>query len=77
MEYPLRLKMLAIGLIVVGIIINFIISRRKFNRRAMTGAQGFRSYEGAMVTRFFEKIIRIVAVLMVITGILFLIRPYL
>lgn len=69
MEYPLLIQIIAIILFAAGIVINYIIARRKFNRRAITGAEGFRSYENAWVTISMEKIIGLTGKLMIVAGV--------
>jgi hypothetical protein len=53
-----------------GIIIRYIIARRKFNRRGLGGLQHFRSFERGVVTTFFEWVLRWGAVAMMAYGVL-------
>ena len=41
--------------------IRYYLSRRRFNRRAITGLEGFDSYEHALVTRAYERILRLIS----------------
>lgn len=53
-----------------GIIIRYIIARRKFNRRGVGGLQHFRSFERGVITTFFEWLLRWGAVAMMVYGVL-------
>ena len=69
MEYPLLIQIIAILLFAAGVVINYVIGHRKFNRRAMTGAEGFRNYENAWVTTFIEKLAGLVGKLLIVVGV--------
>lgn len=53
-----------------GIVIRYIIARRKFNRRGVGGLQHFRSFERGVLTTFFEWLLRWGAVAMMVYGVL-------
>lgn len=57
-------------LIGVGIVIRYIIARRKFNRRGVGGLQHYRSFERGVLTTFFEWVFRWAAILMMVYGVL-------
>jgi hypothetical protein len=62
-------------MLAVGILILYIIGRRRFNRRGVAGLQQFKSYEAAWLTTIIERVLKIVAVMMIIAAvILYLIR---
>ena len=66
---------LAIVLLAVGILIRYIIGKRRFNRRGVGGLQHFKSYGMGLATIFIERVLNIVACLMIIAAIvLYLIR---
>lgn len=59
-------------LLAAGIIIRYIIARRRFNRRGIGGLQHYRSFEGAVGTTILEWVFRWAGILMIIVGILYL-----
>ncbi|MEO8949926.1 MAG: molybdenum ABC transporter permease [Mucilaginibacter sp.] len=70
-----HLTIYAIILLVIGLTLRYIISKRRFNRRGIAGMQYFKSYSVALVTTIIERIVNFIAALMIIGAIiLFLIR---
>lgn len=66
---------LSITMLIVGVLIIYIIGRRRFNRRGVAGLQHYKSYEVALLTTIIERVMNIIAVLMIIAAIiLYLIR---
>ena len=65
---------LIIGLfiLVVGYLIRYIIGKRKFKRRAITGLEGFKGYNSALTSKFFERILLIIAKIFIIAGVFFI-----
>jgi len=62
-------------LILLGLLVRYIIGRRRFNRRSMAGVQGFKSYAIAIFTITVEKLANIIATLCIIlAAILFLLK---
>lgn len=61
-------KFIGISLIALGIIILYIIGRRKFLRRGITGLEGFSSYQAAILIRFSEALFRLLAWGMLLIG---------
>ncbi len=59
-------------LLVAGIIIRYIIARRRFNRRGLGGLQHYRSFDRGVITTFLEWVCRWAAFIMIIVGILHL-----
>ena len=70
------MKWTGIALIFVGLVLRYMIKRRKFYRRTVTGMELFDSYESAWLTRFLEKTIFWVATLMILVGVFFLVLGY-
>jgi len=70
-------KITGIVMLAVGIIINYIISRRRFYRRSITGMQVFKTYEHAWVTRWIERIGKLIAFLLIIGGLILFIGSFL
>jgi hypothetical protein len=56
--------------LVVGFAIRYAVARRKFKRRAITGAEVFRSYERAWSITLAEKLAKLIANILIIIGIL-------
>jgi hypothetical protein len=62
-------------LLLFGLLVRYIIGRRKFNRRNIAGIQGFKSYAIAVLTMTIEKLANIIAALCIILAtILFLFK---
>lgn len=62
-------------MLAVGISIRYIIGKRRFNRRGVAGLQYFKSYDSALITVFIERLVNIIAILMIIFAIvLYLIK---
>lgn len=62
------MKILGIILFIIGFIIWYAISRRRFYRRTMTGAEVFKSYESAWFTRIVEGMLKLVALFLMLSG---------
>jgi hypothetical protein len=58
-----------IGVLLTGIIINMIISKRRFNRRGIAGLQLFSSYTKWLITTRLESLFNFIAYLFIIAGI--------
>lgn len=70
-----HLTVYAIILLAIGLLLRYIIGKRRFNRRGIAGTQYFKSYGVALVTTIIERIINIIATLMIMGAIfLYLIR---
>ncbi|MDB5158718.1 MAG: hypothetical protein JWR50_3425 [Mucilaginibacter sp.] len=62
-------------LLLFGLLVRYIIRRRRFNRRSMAGVQGFKSYAIAIFTITIEKLANSLATLCIILAvILFLLK---
>jgi len=63
---------LGIIALVLGLALRYWINRRKFNRRAATGAEGFSNYERSVAITFLERLGKWLAWILIIFGVLFL-----
>jgi len=59
-----------VAMLIAGCFINYRIGRRRFNRRAVTGIEIFRSYGHKWSTRLFERIGRLIAFLLIVFGLM-------
>ncbi len=59
--------------LIAGIVINYIISKRKFRRRTITGAEIFSSYEKSKLISLTERLGRLLAWLLILGGIFLII----
>lgn len=56
-------------MILTGIIINYAINRRRFYRRGPAGLQHFKTYGGAVVTTWLERLGKLIAIILILLGI--------
>ncbi|MFB9843879.1 molybdenum ABC transporter permease [Mucilaginibacter ginsenosidivorans] len=63
----------AIVLIGTGLLVRYLINRRRFNRRGIAGLQLFSSYEKWWLTTRIEALFNLLGLLAIIGGILLLI----
>lgn len=68
MKHPELIRLIGLAMLVSGFTINYIITRRKFNRRSITGLEEFKSFEDAWFTRLAEKFGSLVGRLFVLIG---------
>jgi hypothetical protein len=73
MKEQWTIRIAAILMLIIGFMIRYTVARRKFNRRAMTGAEGFRSFERAWSITFGERVARRIGTFLIIIGILLLV----
>lgn len=66
-------RIAAILMLIVGFAIRYGVARCGFNRRAMTGAQGFRSFERAWSITLGERVAKWFGTFLIIIGIIVLI----
>ena len=64
----IQIKIAGYCLIAIGIVIKYIIRRRKFNRRAITGMELFASFEAAWITRLAEGLFNLIALFLIMGG---------
>jgi hypothetical protein len=62
------IKILAIVIFIIGAALRYLMNRRRFNRRNFTGAEEFKNYEHKTGTEVVEKVIKIIAWLLMIGG---------
>jgi hypothetical protein len=67
------MKTIAIILILSGIMLRYLIKKRKFKRTTYTGVEVFKSYEAAWFTKLIENLVFCMGTLMMIGGIITLI----
>ena len=60
---------IAIILFVAGLLIRYMIGRRRFNRRGVGGLQYFKSYNTSLVIPVMERVLNIIGALMILAGI--------
>ena len=58
------------AMFIAGCFINYKIGRRRFDRRAITGVEVFRSYRHQLSSRLFERIAKIIGYALIIFGIM-------
>ncbi|MGF7072365.1 hypothetical protein [Mucilaginibacter sp. 3215] len=58
-HYPDHLTIYAIILLLIGLLLRYLIGRRRFNRRNIAGLQHFRSYSQALFITTFEKLLNL------------------
>ena len=68
MKHHGLMRIIGLAMLAAGFTVNYIIARRRFNRRSMTGLEGFKSFEDAWLTRLAEKFGSLVAKLFVLIG---------
>jgi uncharacterized membrane protein len=59
-------------LLLFGLLVRYIIRRRRFNRRSMAGVQGFKSYSDAVLIMTIENIFKFIANVIIVTAIILL-----
>ena len=69
-HHPNHLTIYAIILLAIGLLLRYIIGRRRFNRRGIAGFQYFKSYTIALMTTTIETILNFIALLMIIGAII-------
>ena len=70
MYNPSFVRIFSASLLIVGFFLSYVISRRRFNRRSITGLQGFRSYDKGWRTLLFERIVKGIARILIVVGII-------
>jgi len=65
-----HLTLYASILLAVGLLLRYIIGKRRFNRRGLAEIQYFKAYGIALITITIEKVVNIIAALMIISAIL-------
>ena len=60
---------IGVALMVTGLVVRTLISRRRFNRRGITGLQLFQSFWHWRITTLIESLLNLIATLMIFAGI--------
>ncbi|GAB3917174.1 hypothetical protein [Mucilaginibacter boryungensis] len=65
-----HLTIYAIILLTIGFLLRYMIGKRRFNRWGIAGTQYFKSYGVALITIMIERIVNVIATLMIIWAII-------
>jgi len=65
-----QLTVHAIILLAIGLMQRYIIGKRRFNRRGVAGMQYFKSHSVALVTIIIERVVNMIAALLIIGAII-------
>ena len=65
-------KYLGIALLLIGAMLRYWVSRRRFYRRNAAGVEQFSRFSRKVATRFFERIATLTGILMILAGLLLL-----
>lgn len=65
-----------IVLLLSGVVLNYVINRRRFYRRGPAGLQHFDNYEKAVGISCLERLGKIFGILLILAGIFFLLSYY-
>jgi hypothetical protein len=68
------MKAFGVLLFIIGLVIRYLINRRRFNRRGVAGLQHFSTYESANLNQFIEGIGMIIALLFILGGVIIFIK---
>lgn len=63
-----RIQIYGIVIAIVGFLLRYLMNRRKFNRNNQYGVQMWQSFEQKNTHLFFEKIVRIIGLLLILGG---------
>ncbi len=64
-----KVQVYGITILIVGLVVRYLMNRRRFNRRNFAGVQTFDSYEHKVAVGYFERFFRIIAKVLIIFGI--------
>lgn len=70
MKHVLTLRIIGVIFFIIGFIGLYLIARRRFNRRSITGLERFKSFEHALGTRALEAFASVLAKLLILVGII-------
>ncbi len=62
--------LLSVVLVICGLALHYIINRQRFNRRNVCGLQSYSSYEKNLLITLLEKLGKVLANLLLLSGIL-------
>lgn len=70
LDYKDHLTVCTVVVLLTGLLLRYWIGRRRYNRRNVAGLQCFKSYSAALFTLTVEKVLNIIATLMIAGAIL-------
>ena len=73
MDPTLTMRIVGSVILTVGLVIHYVIARRKFNRRAITGVETFSSFEKAKITRLVEGLGKLISRLLILGGLVLIV----
>jgi prolipoprotein diacylglyceryltransferase len=76
MKQPSLIQIFSVLLFLTGIVLRFWIHARKFNRRTITGLEGFSSYGRAVTITFIEKLGIVLSKIMILAAIILFLAAY-
>lgn len=68
-----RIQVHGIYLLIAGLVIRFIVGRRRFNRRGVGGLQHFNSYIVDLIVMTIEWLFNLIGLLAIIMGVFLLV----
>lgn len=74
LSHPLDPQYYGLLFLAIGILIRYLIGRRRFNRRGIGGLQQFASFEKAVVVSLLEWLFKWTAYALILLGIFMLIN---
>ena len=66
----------SLSLLAIAMVIRYWVNRRRFYRRGFSGLQHFSSYGKAVFTSFFERVLMVLATLLIVAAILLFITGH-
>ncbi len=76
MKYTNDMQIIGAVMIALCIVIRYVIARRKFNRKASTGNEGFKNFERSWVIPASEKIASIASILLFLLGAVLIVATF-
>lgn len=70
------IQLSGIFFLMLGFAMRYIVNRRIFKRRAVTGLEGFRSYERMLLTKFVEGTVKSLSVVFIVGGVILVVADY-
>lgn len=65
-------KYLGIALLIIGAMLKYWVSRKRFYRRNAAGVEQFRRFSHKVAGQFFERIVVLISILTILAGLLLL-----
>jgi hypothetical protein len=76
MKYQWTIRVIGFVILLAGFLLNYIIARRKFNRRNPTGLEGFSSFEKAWSIKFIERFGSLIGKILMLAGIALIVLSF-